>query len=100
MHDLAPPLSGFINFKSTANRTCRGAGRTVRSYSENLHLARPSFPSEHHINGIQYHNQLESPHPMVHLGVMLRNGLLIDTFYLPSNSSIHGASVTKGLLSV
>lgn len=32
---------------------------------------RPSFPSEYRINALQYHNQSESPHHIVHFSVML-----------------------------
>ncbi len=42
------------------------------------------FHSEHHVSGIQYHNQLENVHHLNNLSIILRNG-----FFITNNVNIN-----------
>lgn len=72
-----PPLSGFMTFRSTADRATRGAARGDCTIPlRKTASSQAVFPSGHHISGIQYHEQLESLHHITYLSLMPRIGLL------------------------
>ncbi len=87
MHGLPPPpLVDFIKFTSIENRVTRGAAKAdcIIPHIKKPCLVKLFFPSEHHISGIQYHNQLENVHNLTHLSIILRNG-----FFITNNVNIN-----------